>query len=207
MKTLQGKIFLNNNELSNTEDNLIVFKEVPEVNYYSFLHEADMNGLVQVIIPSSVLISILKHFFKHKKARLVAIKLAEDEDDNIPIINQLISAVNNNRDYFIDLIEELNIPSSFSSIIDADYWLFGLIYYTLFKPENLQRIDKTALANKIKHKIEISKKDEKEKKRPSALKYINKRLNASLTIALEIHAALLVPHSSFILSKLCLVSS
>lgn len=109
MKTLQGKIFLNNNELSNTEDNLIVFKEVPEVNYYSFLHEADMNGLVQVIIPSSVLISILKHFFKNKKARLVAIKLAEDEDDNIPIINQLISAVNNNRDYFIDLIEELNV--------------------------------------------------------------------------------------------------
>ena len=83
------------------------------------------------------------------------------------------------------LIEELNIPSSFSSIIDADYWLFGLIYYTLFKPENLQRIDKTALANKIKHKIEISKKDEKEKKRPSALKYINKRLNASLTIYQE----------------------
>lgn len=169
--------------------NLLISKgQVDMVRYLALLSErAKLNlhhetkpvaqGFGSKTCPKSMeayLVSYIYHIVNEENGRFLSLK---EMGETTKIFSRL-NTVNS-------LIEELNIPSPFPSIIDADYWLFGLIYYTLFKPENLKRIDKTALADKIKHEIEISKQDEKEKKRPSALKYINKRLNASLTIYQE----------------------
>jgi len=68
----------------------------------------------------------------------------------------------------------------YNSIIEADYELFGLIYFTLFKGKNIDVSKKDELKIKIKEKID--KREWYEKKTPSALKYIRGRLEDSIAI-------------------------
>lgn len=105
MKFSQGKIFLDKNNRK------IVMKIVPNGDYYSFVRESLVNGLKQVILPSDVLISTMQYLFKKKKAEIVHIEFLEEDDEYNLLILKLIDAVKDNRDYFIDLMEELNYLS------------------------------------------------------------------------------------------------
>ncbi len=70
----------------------------------------------------------------------------------------------------------------FSSIIDADYYLFGLIYYALF---NKKIIDSTRIDNLKKElttTINTAKGDSNHVKQPAAQKWLRKRLNESISI-------------------------
>lgn len=77
--------------------------------------------------------------------------------------------------------------NSWSSVIDADYWLFGLIYIIIFKGKNMSADKLDELQEKIKGRIE-AKKYESEKnnnsysKSPNRLGNLRERLGESIDI-------------------------
>ncbi|MCQ2265835.1 MAG: hypothetical protein MJZ46_07355, partial [Bacteroidales bacterium] len=68
---------------------------------------------------------------------------------------------------------------AFTSIIDADYWLFGLIYYVVFKGKVLND-DISELCNEIKKKIQ--KKKSEYSKTPNQLGHTRERIKESIQI-------------------------
>ena len=71
---------------------------------------------------------------------------------------------------------------NFSSIIDLDVYLFGLIYYTVFQNKKLNLDQKTLLKDKINGRIKSFKEDYYHKKTPSALVHIKERVDGSISI-------------------------
>ena len=73
-----------------------------------------------------------------------------------------------------------SFPKKFNSIIDADIYLFGLIYYTI---ANHKRISITEhIFSEIQENVQELKKDNKHTKSPSALKYLRSRIQTSIDI-------------------------
>ncbi len=75
----------------------------------------------------------------------------------------------------------LNAENAFTSWIDADYWLFGLIYQILFKGKTLVA-DKAELITKINNKILEKRADAIYSKSPNRLGNLRERLSDSITI-------------------------
>ena len=84
----------------------------------------------------------------------------------------------------------LSEKNSWNSVIDADYWLFGLIYIIIFKGKNISADKLDELQEKIKGRIE-AKKYESEKnnnsysKSPNRLGNLRERLGESIDIYKE----------------------
>lgn len=70
----------------------------------------------------------------------------------------------------------------FSSIIDADMYLFGLIYEIVFENKTINETKKDDLKQELDAQINIFKNDYSHKKTPSALKYLRFRLEESIKI-------------------------
>ena len=70
----------------------------------------------------------------------------------------------------------------FPSWIDADLWLFGLIYHVLFKNKSLKEGHEQELEKAIKEKIEKAKRNNKHKARPNNLTFLRQRLEESIKI-------------------------
>ena len=70
----------------------------------------------------------------------------------------------------------------FTSLIDADYYLFGLLYLVIFKNEKFENANFDELIKEIKSKIEKIKQDESYKKGPNLLGKIRERLDESIKI-------------------------
>lgn len=74
----------------------------------------------------------------------------------------------------------------FPSIIDADIYMFGLIYYILLKNKQLDATKKENLFNDLNTKINELKENPNtgylHKKTPSALKYLRQRILESINI-------------------------
>lgn len=96
----------------------------------------------------------------------------------------------NNLKHLSSAIEILCLKGkSFTSIIDCDIYMFGLIYYLVIQGKNLIEIEKDTLLSDLKLAIE-SLKDNQEsgemhKKTPSALKYVRQRFLKSFEIYKE----------------------
>ena len=73
-----------------------------------------------------------------------------------------------------------SFPKKFNSIIDADIYLFGLIYYTIAKDKSISITEH--IFSEIQEKVQEFKKDYKHTKSPSALKYLRSRIQASIDI-------------------------
>ena len=73
----------------------------------------------------------------------------------------------------------------FSSVIDADYWLFGLIHSVLFEGKSLRDACEDDLKRKIQNKIFSAKDSREHKKDPNRLKFVRQRLNESIEIYRE----------------------
>lgn len=73
----------------------------------------------------------------------------------------------------------------FSSVIDADYWLFGLIHSVLFEGKPLRDGCEDDLKRKIQNKIFSAKDSREHKKDPNRLKFVRQRLNESIEIYRE----------------------
>ncbi|MBP3206672.1 MAG: DUF262 domain-containing protein [Campylobacter sp.] len=70
----------------------------------------------------------------------------------------------------------------FTSLIDADYYLFGLLYWVIFKNEKFENANFDELIKEIKSKIEKIKQDESYKRAPNLLGKIRERLAESIEI-------------------------
>lgn len=81
-----------------------------------------------------------------------------------------------------DIITSLAIPNQYTSIIDLDMYLFGLIYIVVFKNEELDISKKDTLKLKLDDKIRIFKEDTSHTRAPNALKYLKCRIDYSIDI-------------------------
>lgn len=70
----------------------------------------------------------------------------------------------------------------FASIIDADYWLFGLIFSIVFDNKTLKEDSLEKLAKELRELANRAKRDEKHRSRPNQLTYLRKRINDSIRI-------------------------
>lgn len=68
----------------------------------------------------------------------------------------------------------------FTSWIDADYWLFGLIYFVLFEDKKV--IINENLAGKIRKSIESKRNDRAYSKSPNRLSNLRDRVSESISI-------------------------
>ncbi|MBK9477707.1 MAG: DUF262 domain-containing protein [Bacteroidetes bacterium] len=81
-----------------------------------------------------------------------------------------------------EIINSLEIPKEYSSIIDMDVYLFGLIYIVVFDNKAINIAEKASIQASLTTKINEFKNDASHTKAPSALKYLKLRINASLEI-------------------------
>lgn len=79
-------------------------------------------------------------------------------------------------------INSLEIPKQYSSIIDMDVYLFGLIYLIVFENKSINVEEKVNLQTELAAKILEFKNDASHTKAPSALKYLKSRIDASVEI-------------------------
>lgn len=79
-------------------------------------------------------------------------------------------------------IIELRIPTEFTSIIEMDTYLFGLIYAIVFEDKSIDIPRRGLLFADIEAKIAEFKSVDAHKKAPSALKYLRTRITSSIEI-------------------------
>lgn len=82
-------------------------------------------------------------------------------------------------------INSLEIPKQYTSIIEMDINLFGLIYFIVFEDKSIDVTKGPELLQKLDAKITELKLDEGHKKAPSALKYLKVRIDSSISIYRE----------------------
>jgi uncharacterized protein with ParB-like and HNH nuclease domain len=80
------------------------------------------------------------------------------------------------------IIDDLHFQKQFPSIIDMDVYLFGLIYVIVFEGKSIDLSKKDELEDAVKAKITELKGSEAHKKAPSALKYLQERIQSSIDI-------------------------
>ena len=97
-----------------------------------------------------------------------------NQDRKQRLIN-LYNTLNSIKDHF-----DLNERHAFKSWIDADYWLFGLIYHVLFKNNKLNY--DSLLFTTILDTIEERKRDSAYKRTPNCLSNIRQRLAESINL-------------------------
>lgn len=108
MITRQYKIFLKSSHLC--------LKKNIGNDYYSFLQELSAEGYKQIILPSNVLLDLMKNIFKSKKGIIKEIELLEDDDAYNDKIDKLLLETQEDRDNFVELFEELRYLSSDQNI-------------------------------------------------------------------------------------------
>ncbi len=79
-------------------------------------------------------------------------------------------------------IISLNILKEYTSIIDMDIYLFGLIYSVIFENKSLKVDEKENLKNELAAKIINFKNDFSHTRAPGALKYLKLRIDSSIAI-------------------------
>lgn len=109
MKSIKWKLFRNNEKI------VAVFYDDSD-NYYSFLEQQYHAGNRQIIIPSSLIVRMLKEFSTKYSLQVYRIELTEDDDSLYEEINRLITSIGSNPAYVCALADRLDFLSSESSI-------------------------------------------------------------------------------------------
>jgi len=76
----------------------------------------------------------------------------------------------------------LEVQEEFTSIIEMDTYMFGLIYTIIFENKKIDVRNKDNIRNEINQEIIRFKDDEKHKRAPNALKYLKARIDTSIEI-------------------------
>ena len=79
-----------------------------------------------------------------------------------------------------ECLQAEKFPKKFNSIIDADIYLFGLIYYTIAKGKTISITEQ--ILSEVQEKIREIKRDNAHTKSPSALKYLRSRIQTSIDV-------------------------
>lgn len=77
-------------------------------------------------------------------------------------------------------IDQLGFNVTFPTIIDADTYLFGLVYQVMFEDKALDEHRLNELKSELNRKIETYKSNENHKNSPNGLGYLRKRLKDSI---------------------------
>lgn len=110
--------------------------------------------------------------------------LAEVNGEGNSMFARLLGGDNQARyDNLKECLQLENIPNAYSSIIDADIYLFGLIYYTIVERKTISITD--GLHYYIKKAIDNFKRDPSHTKSPSAFKHLRERVRKSIDIYSE----------------------
>ncbi len=81
---------------------------------------------------------------------------------------------------------DFNLKDSYNSIIEADYYLFGLIYYIIFSTKHINLDMREQLHNNVKTLIAEANDNSAHRKTPNALKYLRNRIIDSIKIYKEV---------------------
>lgn len=79
-------------------------------------------------------------------------------------------------------IEALGWYGRYESIIDLDVFFMGLVYYVLFKKKRVDTGKKDEIKGKLEQTIAEFKRNDKHKRSPASLKYLQERMQASIEI-------------------------
>ncbi|MCQ2272399.1 MAG: DUF262 domain-containing protein [Bacteroidales bacterium] len=121
---------------------------------------------------SEFITTIVEEKKDHQKFPAITFVFPNPDNDITSRLDALRSALNN-----------LSIPKDFNTIIDADMYLLGLIYYVIIKGKTIDITNKDDLDSAIKNKInDANFKSEAHKRAPNALKYTVERIKASINI-------------------------
>lgn len=77
---------------------------------------------------------------------------------------------------------DLSIPQQYTSIIDMDVYLFGLIYFIIFENKVIDTNQAPALREALEAKILEFRNSDAHRKSPGALKYLKERIDESIEI-------------------------
>lgn len=110
-----------------------------------------------------------------------------EEDSNIFIkYSELFKDKKEYETMYINLkesLKELELLKKYSSIIDVDITLFGLIYFIVFEKKEIDYSKKESIIKEINKEIEkIKKMDMRHVKNPAAFKYLRYRVRRSIEI-------------------------
>ena len=110
-----------------------------------------------------------------------------EEDSNIFIkYSELFKDKKEYKKMYINLkesLKELELFKKYSSIIDVDITLFGLIYFIVFEKKEIDYTKKESIFKEINKEIEkIRREDTKHIKNPAAFKYLRYRVKRSIEI-------------------------
>lgn len=89
---------------------------------------------------------------------------------------------NNRFENLKNVINSLEIPNEFTSIIELDIYLFGLIYSIVFRNKSINTDERENLKKNLTDKFIDFKQDTSHTKTPSALKYLRLRISESIKI-------------------------
>lgn len=81
-----------------------------------------------------------------------------------------------------NVLNSLEIPKEFPSIIDLDLYFFGLTYMIVFENKTIDVEKKEQLKQKIEAKINDFKSDDSHKKAPNNLGHLRNRISSSIEI-------------------------
>ena len=110
-----------------------------------------------------------------------------EEDSNIFIkYSELFKDKKEYEKMYINLkksLKKLELLKKYSSIIDVDITLFGLIYFIVFEKKEIDYSKKESIIKEINKEIEkIKKTDMRHVKNPAAFKYLRYRVRRSIEI-------------------------
>ena len=107
--------------------------------------------------------------------------LAEVNNEDNTMFTPLLSENNQPRYQLLEAYLTADcFPKEFPSIIDADVYLFGAIYYTIAEGKTIHPTED--LLAEIKKEISNFKNDSKHSKSPSALNALRSRIQTSINI-------------------------
>ena len=81
-----------------------------------------------------------------------------------------------------ETIATVEIPKKYTSIIDMDVYLFGLMYVILFEKKTIDNSRKADLNTDLEQSVRAFRSDSAHAKAPAALKYLRARITESITI-------------------------
>lgn len=103
MEFIDYKLFIN------FKDQQIQIKDVPKnYDYYEFIKNNINNDCEQIVVSSDIMISFLKEQFSKNKAKIISLDFLEEDEEYCSHLKDLIQLVNNNRENFYLLTDELS---------------------------------------------------------------------------------------------------
>jgi len=148
------------------------------VRYLAFLSQYAIEGATTGIAKGYK--SIIEEYYE----RYIRSVVGEDDPDWFKSFDDIFTG----GDYaprlenLVSTLQHLQLPNEFTSIIEMDTYMFGLIHSIVFEDKTINLDKKDELIAAVEEKINSFKDDEKHKRSPNALKYLHIRIGDSIQV-------------------------